>query len=144
MNKRFGNKRDFEFFGCERYELRLGFFRSSDGGQLGNGSTINTDLPVKVAGNVGAVTAGFGHSLFVTADGTLWAMGLNNYGQLGNGATSNTNQPVVVTGNVVAVLAAGYEHSLFVTADGTLWTMGYNVVGELGDDRPAAPACRSV
>ena len=34
MNKRFGNKRDFEFFGCERYELRLGFFRSSDGAKL--------------------------------------------------------------------------------------------------------------
>ena len=42
-------------------------------------------MPVNVASNVVAVAAGNLHSLFVTADGMLWAMGLNTYGQLGNG-----------------------------------------------------------
>jgi len=102
-------------------------------GELGNGTAVSyTNRPVIVAGNVVAGAAGYGHSLFVTADGTLWAMGWNNYGQLGNGTTSNTNRPVSVASNVVAA-AAGYEHSLFVTADGTLWAMGYNGLGELGN-----------
>ena len=46
-------------------------------GQLGNGTTSNTNQPIIVAGNVVAVAAGYDHSLFVTADGTLWAMGYN-------------------------------------------------------------------
>ena len=76
-----------------------------------------------MASNVVAVAAGYYHSLFMTADGTLWVMGYNNYGQLGNGTTSNANRPVSVASNVVAV-AAGYQHSLFMKTDGTLWAMG--------------------
>jgi len=44
-------------------------------GQLGNGTTLPTNRPVTVASNVVAVAAGWAHSLFVKADGTLWAMG---------------------------------------------------------------------
>jgi hypothetical protein len=87
---------------------------------------------VNIASNVVAVAAGSIHSLFVKADGTLWAMGYNGHGQLGNGTTVSTNQPVAVASNVVAV-AAGGEHSLFVKNDGTLWAMGYNFNGQLGN-----------
>ena len=62
-------------------------------GQLGNGTTSGLNpnpTPVNVASNVVAVAAGDDHSLFVKTDGTLWAMGYNNYGQLGNGTTINT------------------------------------------------------
>jgi hypothetical protein len=101
-------------------------------GQLGNGTTSNTNRPISVASNVVAVAAGYFHSLFVKADGTLWAMGYNNYGQLGNGKTTDAHTPVSVASNVVAV-AAGYYHSLFVKTDGTLWAMGYNNYGQLGN-----------
>ena len=47
-----------------------------------------TIRPFSVARNVVAVAAGQEHSLFVKADGALWAMGYNTYGQLGNGSTS--------------------------------------------------------
>ncbi len=100
-------------------------------GELGNGTTSDTNRPVVVANNVVAVAAGGVHSLFVKGDGTLWAMGRNHYGQLGIGNTSQQNSPVSVASNVVAV-AVGY-HSLFVKADGTLWAMGYNNSGQLGD-----------
>jgi alpha-tubulin suppressor-like RCC1 family protein len=101
-------------------------------GQLGNGTTISTNLPVCVASNVVMAAAGYDHSLFVKTDGTLWAMGLNNDGQLGNGTTINTNRPISVASNVVSV-AAGAGHSLFVKTDGTLLAMGYNGYGQLGN-----------
>jgi hypothetical protein len=103
-------------------------------GQLGNGTSDYSahTVPIYVTNNVVAVAAGYGHSLFVKSDGTLWAMGLNNFGQLGNGTSDNINPPVAVASNVVAV-AAGYYHSLLVKADGTLWAMGLNSNGELGN-----------
>src|ERR1035437_3389934 len=100
-------------------------------GELGNGNNTEQHSPVLVTSNVVAVAAGYLHSLFVTADGPLWAMCYNNEGQLGNGNTTDQHSPVLVTSNVVAV-AVGASHSLFVKADGTLWAMGYNGDGELG------------
>jgi len=41
-----------------------------------------------------AVAAGNEHSLFVTSDGTLWAMGLNGNGQLGTNPTNDTTIPM--------------------------------------------------
>jgi len=100
-------------------------------GELGNGTTVNTNRPVSVASNVVGVAAGQYHSLLVKADGSLWAMGGNGSGQLGNGTTGDSSLPVSVSSNVVAV-AAGKYHSLFMKADGTLWAMGYNYYGQLG------------
>jgi alpha-tubulin suppressor-like RCC1 family protein len=104
-------------------------------GQLGNGTTSDTNLPVNVASNVVAVAAGWGHSLFVKSDGTLWAMGASNSGELGIGTNAGypfgITTPIFVTNNVVAI-AAGMDFSLFVTASGTLWTMGSNTHGQLG------------
>ncbi|MEI6394646.1 MAG: MBG domain-containing protein, partial [Verrucomicrobiota bacterium] len=101
-------------------------------GQLGNGSTTATNLPVGVASSAVAVAGGFDHSLFVKTNGSLWAMGGNQYGQLGNGSNTATNLPVSVASNTVAA-TAGYFHSLFVQADGTLWAMGRNDFGQLGN-----------
>lgn len=103
-------------------------------GELGNGTTLNTNQPVTVASNVVAVAAGGAHSLFVKADGTLWAMGFDYYGQLGItiSKANATNKPVQVASNVVAV-AAGDSHSLFIKSDGTLWSMGLNNYGQLAN-----------
>jgi len=106
---------------------------SNDDGQFGNGVAKNANtLPAPVVFDAVTAAAGGMHSLFVKADGTLWAMGGNSYGQLGIGTTESTNRPVFVASNVL-VAAAGRYHSLFVKADGTLWAMGYNGYGGLGD-----------
>jgi alpha-tubulin suppressor-like RCC1 family protein len=86
------------------------------------------------------IAAGGDHSLFLKGDGSLWAMGNNDFGQLGDGTDNNTNRPVEIVASNVTVIAAGEEHaayftghSLFLKSDGSLWAMGFNGYGQLGD-----------
>ncbi|MEI6053705.1 MAG: immunoglobulin domain-containing protein, partial [Opitutaceae bacterium] len=81
---------------------------------------------------VSAMCAGYGHSLYLKSDGTLWAMGYNFYGQLGDGTRADSLTPIQVASGVSAV-AAGESHSLYLKTDGTLWTTGLNNYGQLGD-----------
>jgi alpha-tubulin suppressor-like RCC1 family protein len=90
--------------------------------------------------NIKAVSAGGFHTLFLLEDGTVRAVGKNQYGQLGDTTTTtDRNIPVPVLGpnnapltNIVAVSAGG-EHSLFLAADSTVWAVGDNYYGQLGD-----------
>jgi alpha-tubulin suppressor-like RCC1 family protein len=104
-------------------------------GQLGNGATTDSSVPVPVQGltNVVSIAAGV-HSLALRSDGTVWAWGYNYDGELGNGTLTNSNVPVEVQGltNAVAI-AAGYYHSLAVRSDGTVWAWGLNGNGQLGN-----------
>ncbi len=92
-----------------------------------------------VASNVTTIAAGFFHSLFLESDGSLWAMGENNYGQLGDGTYltnhpySGTNRPELIVASNVTAIAAGGAHSLFLKGGGSLWAMGWNAYGQLGD-----------
>ncbi|HEY5041365.1 MAG TPA: chromosome condensation regulator [Verrucomicrobiae bacterium] len=86
------------------------------------------------------IAAGGYHSLFLKGDGSLWAMGDNDYGQLGDGTINKKNVPKqIVASNVTAIAAgqlgneAGGLHSLFLKGDGSLWAMGDNESGQLGD-----------
>ena len=83
------------------------------------------------------VAEGWGHSLFLKSDGSLWAMGYNAFGQLGDGtygtnAPYGTNRPEQIVSNGVTAIAAS-DWSLFVKSDGSLWGMGLNDLGQLGD-----------
>jgi len=108
-------------------------------GQLGDGTMgsfpyYSTNRPVQiVASNVTAVAGGFYHSLFLKNDGSLWAMGGNEFGQLGDGTYNQANQPEQIVASNVTAIAAGQDHSLFLKSDGSLWAMGGNSEGELGD-----------
>ena len=55
-------------------------------GQLGDGKTANSDVPVAVHGLTGvtAIAAGAEHALALLSDGTVSAWGANGAGQLGN------------------------------------------------------------
>lgn len=79
-------------------------------------------------------SSGLGHSLYLKANGTVFATGYNGYGQLGINSTSNQTSPVQITSisNIVSV-ACGYEHSLFLKSDGTCYGCGYNGSYTLGD-----------
>jgi alpha-tubulin suppressor-like RCC1 family protein len=118
-------------------------------GQLGDGTSNSTNKPEiilsytapAIGSPVTAIAAGGYHSLFLKNDGSLWAMGADNwiagddgYGQLGDGTTNATSDvPEEILPGGVTAIAAGTYHSLFIKSDGSLWAMGNDETGQLGD-----------
>jgi alpha-tubulin suppressor-like RCC1 family protein len=106
-------------------------------GQLGQGRTLSSSLPVKVAGlaNVQSVAAGESHVLVLLGNGTVWSWGGNDTGQLGDGTTTARATPMQVGGlPPIAAVSAGNLHSLALAQDGSVWAWGWNGFGQLGDN----------
>ncbi len=108
-------------------------------GELGDGATERSDVPVAVSGlsGVTAVSAGADFSLALLGDGTVTAWGENGFGQLGNATTGvDSDLPVAVNGlGEVTQVAAGGNHALALLRDGTVMAWGYNAFGQLGDGK---------
>jgi hypothetical protein len=69
-------------------------------GQLGDGTNLSRNKPVKIMDGVFSVAAKEFHSLALKKDGSLWAWGNNEYGQLGDGTTINRYTPVKIMDGV--------------------------------------------
>ncbi|THF73413.1 RCC1 domain-containing protein [Cohnella fermenti] len=90
------------------------------------------------------LSAGDDHTLYLDADGTVWAWGVNRSGQLGDGTTTSSRLPIQVLqaadgegraaplDGVISVSGGG-NYSAVLRADGTVWTWGGNRSGQLGD-----------
>jgi alpha-tubulin suppressor-like RCC1 family protein len=108
-------------------------------GQLGNGTTIASNIPVKIgtATNWQVISAGAEHSMAIKTDGTLWAWGRNSEAQLGDGTNNNSNIPIQIgTDNNWLIVSAGSEHNLALKTNGTLWAWGGNSQGQIGNGAP--------
>ncbi|MBL3526384.1 MAG: pentapeptide repeat-containing protein [gamma proteobacterium endosymbiont of Lamellibrachia anaximandri] len=68
--------------------------------QLGDGTDVDRNSPVKVKGigNAVSIAAGSDHSVALTSEGSVWAWGMNDNNQLGNGTGKASPVPVRVKG----------------------------------------------
>ena len=111
-------------------------------GELGNGSTSDSSVPVEVTGLPPTVQIAIGgnqlsgnSSCALTMAGGVFCWGWNASGQLGNGTTTDSDIPVAVIGLGSGVLAIANDGSTAcaVTTAETASCWGDNSVGELGD-----------
>ncbi len=111
-------------------------------GQLGNGTTLDSALPVKVA-LPAAVTRVFqggsgarnGQTVAVLQSGDVWAWGNNDRGQLGIGSRIDSDVPVPVhvpRGVTFVKVSSGGYASYAIDSSGRLWAWGDNGSGQLG------------
>jgi alpha-tubulin suppressor-like RCC1 family protein len=115
-------------------------------GQLGDGTTTDRKVPIKVTQTTGllagktvqSITMGSNHACAI-ADGEAYCWGNNTYGQLGNNSTTQSLVPVKVTqaagllaGKTVTKIVASYNYTCAV-ASGETYCWGYNSSGQLGD-----------
>jgi len=117
---------------------------SNDVGQLGNGTTTDSALPVQVSGLSGVQDLGTQIQttpmiFAVKSDGTLWEWGQDSIiPQAANGPLAST-VPVQLTtiSGVAQVVTDGYS-VMVLKADGTVWGWGQNDFGQLGDGTTTA------
>ena len=81
------------------------------------------------------IAVGGSHTVYIKSDGTLWAVGGNEFGQLGDGTNENRLVPIKIgNDNDWKSVTLGSNHqTLAIKTDGTLWTWGRNINGQLGD-----------
>ncbi|MCL2444883.1 IPT/TIG domain-containing protein [Candidatus Saccharibacteria bacterium] len=119
---------------------------SNGSGQLGNGTTTNSSVPVAVdvsgvlAGRViTQITAGLTHTLALDSNGQVLSWGNNESGRLGNGTTTNSSVPVavdvsgVLAGRVITQITAGTNQSVVLDTTGRAFSWGNNERAHLGN-----------
>lgn len=108
------------------------------GGQLGNGNTTNSYVPLDVTGlasGIASVAGGANFSCALTTGSGVKCWGGNTYGQLGNNSTAAGPSPVDVSNlsSGVTSLALGNYHACAVVSGGAkCW--GYNYAGQVGNN----------
>ena len=107
-------------------------------GQLGDGTTTDSDLPVLVNQlvEVGQVDTGGSFSCAIAGQNTAHCWGAGTAGQLGNTEFSDSRRPERVDsddcgGSLIAV-TAGDEHACGITAGRNVCCWGNNASGRLG------------
>jgi len=114
-------------------------------GQLGNGTTSNTNTLTLMTNNTGKIPilirAGEHQTVVLMADYSIYVTGGNFWGQLGigtNGTGTNVNTLTLVnntnwSGKVPRSISCGNNHMIVLMRDGTIFGTGLNFHGEIGN-----------
>lgn len=106
---------------------------NNEEGALGDGSTVDSSVPVAVLGlgpDVAQVSMRF-TTCAVTADGELFCWGYGPSGQVGNGSGASSPVPVSVMVDVASVSVGGHVCAMTISGEVRCW--GPNTDGQLGD-----------
>jgi alpha-tubulin suppressor-like RCC1 family protein len=105
-------------------------------GELGNGTTTQSDVPVQVK-SIATATAVTGGSYSFCArlsTGHVECWGKNGRGQLGNGTTTDSHVPVAVSGiSTARGVSSGWNSFCALLTTGHLDCWGDNGYGQLGN-----------
>ena len=128
--------RDSEGVAAITKDGSLYMWGNNNEGQVGNGTFVDQNDPVKVLSNVASVELAANNSAAITKNGDLYVWGYNYYGQVGNNTTTllDENKPVKVLSNVkdVEIGYADGEYCAALTKAGDLYTWGNYYHGNLG------------
>ena len=115
-------------------------------GQLGDGSTAPSDLPVAVdtsgalAGQtLTQISYGGTYACALDSSGAAYCWGFNATGELGDGSTANSTVPVavdtsgVLAGQTITQVSTGDSYVCVLDASGAAFCWGLNSYGGLGD-----------
>ena len=109
----------------------------NDLGQLGDGTTVGSSIPVQVSGlGIGVVyiSCGMSHACAVLGTGVVRCWGDNSTNQLGNDTMSYSTEPVDVEGlDTPMLVSAGSGHTCVVVEGPGINCWGNNSSGQLGD-----------
>ncbi len=107
-------------------------------GQLGDGTTTDSSVPVTVeglGGGVTAISAGDYSTCALLAVGTVECWGMYVHGPISEGAFIIRTEPARVSalGAGVLAISAGDYHSCALISGGSVMCWGYNSSGQLGN-----------
>ncbi len=110
---------------------------ANDFGQLGNGTTTDSLVPVPVSGfgsGIAEIGSGDGFTCAREVDGSPFCWGKNDFGQLGDGTSTAKSLPTRMVGLEAGLtgLDVGPKHSCAYYANGDLWCWGFNGQGQIG------------
>jgi hypothetical protein len=134
-------------FTCVRDEQgKLFCWGANAQGQLGNGTKVNSSVPVAVSTatvlankRLLEVSAGQYHSCGVDSDGLAYCWGSNGSGRLGDGTGVDSTTPVAVStsgalsGRKVTDIAADVQNTCTADSAGRVACWGYNGNQQIGD-----------
>ena len=116
-------------------------------GQLGDGTTTNSVLPICLSNKenelkgkkIISISGGY-HIVALDEGGKVYTWGKNRYGQLGNGTTDDSGVPICISdkenelkGKRIVDISAGGYHTVAIDEEGNVYTWGDNGDGQLGD-----------